>query len=80
MLTKPPGGRAAIHDHGPSWTIYAVLEGRERIVRYAANDKGDGTVALKEVDAKFCGPGDVDIVDEAPIGESGADERRSLIF
>ena len=31
-LIKKPGGYAMIHDHGSSWTIYGVLEGKERIV------------------------------------------------
>ena len=62
-LIKNPGGRAMVHDHGPAWTIYGVVEGRERIVRYAASGKGDGSVDLKETDSKFCNPGDVDIVE-----------------
>jgi predicted metal-dependent enzyme (double-stranded beta helix superfamily) len=79
-LIKRPGGRAMIHDHGPAWTIYGVVEGRERIVRYAAADKGDGTVELKETDAKFCDPGDVDIVGPREIHSEFAGERKSIAF
>jgi predicted metal-dependent enzyme (double-stranded beta helix superfamily) len=77
-LIKPPGGRAAVHDHGPSWTIYGVLEGRERIVRYAAKDKDDGSVELKEIDAKFYAPGDVDIVEPREIHSEFAGDRKSI--
>ena len=66
-LIKNPGGRAMIHDHGTAWTIYGVVQGQERIVRFAAKDNGDGTVALEETQASICGPGDVDIVEPREI-------------
>ena len=28
-LIKNPGGRAMIHDHGPAWTVYGLLEGED---------------------------------------------------
>ena len=77
-LIKPPGGRAAIHDHGPSWTIYAVLEGRERIVRYAAKDTAGGTVELQEIAADFYESGDVDLVEPRVIHSEFAGERKSI--
>lgn len=79
-LIKRPGGRAMIHDHGPSWTIYGVLDGQERIVRFAAQDKGDGTVALSEASAVMCGPGDVDIVEPREIHSEYAGETGSIAF
>lgn len=79
-LIKRPGGRAMIHDHGPSWTIYGVVKGRERIVRYAATEKGDGTVDLKESHAMQCGPGEVDIVEPREIHSEYAGEEGSIAF
>jgi len=65
-LIKRPGGRAMVHDHGPSWTIYGLLRGTERIVRYDAAARAEGGYDLAETRATECGPGDVDIV---PPGE-----------
>ena len=79
-LIKNPGGRAMIHDHGPSWTIYGVVEGRERIVRYAAKDKGDGAVELVETESVYCEPGDVDIVEPREIHSEYAGDRKSIAF
>jgi predicted metal-dependent enzyme (double-stranded beta helix superfamily) len=79
-LIKRPGGRAMIHDHGPTWTIYGIVEGRERIVRYAAEEKGDGTVDLVETRAVYCDPGDVDIVQPGEIHSEYAGDRKSVAF
>ena len=79
-LIKRPGGRAMIHDHGPSWTIYGVVEGRERIVRYAARDKGDGSVDLVETHSVYCDPGDVDIVEPGEIHSEFAGDSKSIAF
>lgn len=77
-LIKHPGGRAMVHDHGPSWTIYGVLEGRERIVRYEAKPKEDGSVELAEIDATFCAPGDVDVVEPRAIHSEFAGDSKSI--
>ena len=61
-LIKRPGGRAQIHDHGPAWTVYGLLEGRERIARFGVATDADGTRRLEETSSVACGPGDVDIV------------------
>ena len=79
-LIKNPGGRAMIHDHGPSWTIYGVVQGQERIVRFAAKDNGDGTVELVETAAAVCGPGDVDIVAPREIHSEYAGQEKSVAF
>ena len=79
-LIKNPGGRAMIHDHGPAWTIYGVVEGRERIVRYSAKDKADGTVELAESHAVYCDPGDVDIVEPREIHSEFAGDGKSIAF
>ena len=61
-LIKNPGGRAMIHDHGQAWTVYGLLQGDERIVRYNETRNDDGEAFYEEGFAEQCGPGDVDIV------------------
>lgn len=77
-LIKPPGGRAMIHDHGPSWTVYGVLEGRERIVHYEARPRGDGTIDLREAGAMDFGPGEVDVVAPRAIHSEQAGDHKTI--
>ena len=77
-LIKNPGGYAMIHDHGPSWTIYGVLAGEERIVHYDATEQGDGTFALSERHAEICRPGDVDVVPPRLIHSEYAGDEKSI--
>ena len=77
-LIKNPGGYAMIHDHGPSWTIYGVLEGEERIVHYDAKERGDGKFDLSEKHAEICGPGEVDVVPPRLIHSEYAGEEKSI--
>jgi len=77
-LIKNPGGRAMIHDHGPSWTIYGVLGGTERIVWYDAAPRADGRFDLAESRATQCGPGDVDIVPPGEIHSEYAGAEKSI--
>ena len=79
-LIKNPGGRAMIHDHGPSWTVYGLLEGRERIVRFGAVTDKDGTKRLEETMSMECGPGDVDIVPPHEIHSEYAGDRKTIAF
>ena len=63
-LVKAPGHGTPVHDHGPSWTLYGVLEGMETITRYERTD--DGSVAdraeLRVSEAITGRPGLVDVV------------------
>lgn len=63
-LVKAPGHGTPVHDHGPSWTLYGVLQGAETITRYARVD--DGSVADRAelcVSETIAGqPGLVDVV------------------
>lgn len=81
-LIKNPGGRAMVHDHGPSWTIYGLLRGTERIVRYDAapcgNDSDCGRFHLTETEARTCGPGEVDIVPPGQIHCEFAGDEKSI--
>ena len=61
-LIKNPGGRAMVHDHGKAWTIYGLLRGQERIVRYREVQAEGDSASFEEEHAVECGPGDVDVV------------------
>ncbi len=56
-LIKRPGEATAVHDHAHTWTVYSVLEGEERVVRY----RRAGTALLEDGDY-FVRPGFIDIV------------------
>jgi predicted metal-dependent enzyme (double-stranded beta helix superfamily) len=77
-LIKNPGGYAMIHDHGPSWTIYGVLQGEERIVHYDADKRDDGKFDLSEKHAEICRPGDVDVVPPRLIHSEYAGKEKSI--
>ena len=79
-LIKRPGGRAQIHDHGPAWTVYGLLEGRERIVRFGVTTGENGTRRLAETTVIECGPGDVDIVPPHEIHSEYAGESKTVAF
>ena len=77
-LIKNPGGYAMIHDHGPSWTIYGVLQGEERIVHYDAAKRDDGKFDMTEKHADICRPGDVDLVPPRLIHSEYAGAEKSI--
>ncbi|MAM67327.1 MAG: hypothetical protein CMM12_01070 [Rhodospirillaceae bacterium] len=77
-LIKHPGGRAMIHDHGKAWTIYGVLAGEERVVRYREIKKDDGEVGFEEEHAVMCRPGDVDVVPPWEIHSEYAGDEKSI--
>jgi predicted metal-dependent enzyme (double-stranded beta helix superfamily) len=61
---RTPGSKGAVHDHGHSWTLYGLVDGTERIERYARMDDGkrEGFADLKLVADREMGPGGVDFV------------------
>jgi predicted metal-dependent enzyme (double-stranded beta helix superfamily) len=77
-LIKNPGGSAMIHDHGPAWTIYGLVQGRERIVRFDAAERADGSFDITEAGSEECGPGDIDIVAPRVIHSEYAGEEKSI--
>ena len=77
-LIKNPGGSALVHDHGPAWTIYGLVAGTERIVRFAANERDDGKFDITERRSDDCGPGDVDIVPPEEIHSEYAGDEKSI--
>jgi hypothetical protein len=58
------GTGARIHDHAHIYTLYGVLDGRERIVRYDRLDDRSkpGYAEIKESADVLCGPGEIDLV------------------
>ena len=65
LVKDPDNTFATIHDHGKSWTLYGILDGRETVRRY---DRLDGETEtpvvadLKETSAIEVAAGDVDFV------------------
>jgi len=58
------GAPARIHDHAHIYTLYGVIDGRERVVRYdRIDDRSKANFAqIKESSDVLCGPGDIDLV------------------
>ena len=66
-LTKTParyGGRPLIHDHAHIYTLYGVLDGRERIERYERlDDRSRPDYAeIRQTADMLVGPGEIDLV------------------
>ncbi len=63
-LIKDPNETTSVHDHAHTWTLYGVLEGGERVVRYTRKDDGaDPTRAeLAPLDDHTVTPGFIDVV------------------
>ena len=58
------GGQARIHDHAHIYTLYGVLDGHEKIVRYDRIDDRSkpGYAEIRESANVLCGPGEIDLV------------------
>ncbi len=58
------GQRARIHDHAHIYTLYGVLDGRERVVRYDRLDDRSkpGHAEIRESADVLVGPGEIDLV------------------
>lgn len=65
-----------IHDHGPVWTLYGLIEGRETLHHYARTDEG----GLKHLDQKRLGPGEIDAVPPGHIHQEHAGPAQSVAF
>jgi predicted metal-dependent enzyme (double-stranded beta helix superfamily) len=76
-LVKPAHAGTPVHDHAHTWTVYAVLEGEEHVVRY---QQGDGAVLTKTGDYTV-GNGYVDVVPPGVIhAEYAGDERTVAVI
>jgi len=58
------GQRARIHDHAHIYTLYGVLDGHEKIVRYERlDDRSRPDYAeIRETSNRLVGPGEIDLV------------------
>jgi len=62
-LVKRPGDDTPIHDHAHTWTVYGVLSGSERVVRFRRTDDGSASQAtLQPIDDYEVAPGYIDVV------------------
>lgn len=62
--TDRQGQRARIHDHAHIYTLYGVLDGRERIERYERLDDRSrpGYAEIRQTSDCLVGPGEIDLV------------------
>jgi predicted metal-dependent enzyme (double-stranded beta helix superfamily) len=80
---RQPNVITNVHDHGPTWTLYGLIEGRETMYRYERTDGGDpdkGPATLKPTGSHSIGPGDIDIVPPGGIHQEHAGPERSISF
>jgi predicted metal-dependent enzyme (double-stranded beta helix superfamily) len=81
---RKPGSKGAVHDHGHSWTLYGLVDGVERIERYARMDDGkrEGFADLTLVADREMGPGGVDFVPPHQVHaeRGGADRSVAIII
>src|SRR5262245_53517979 len=58
------GAPARIHDHAHIYTLYGVIDGHEKVVRYDRIDDRSRTnfAQIKESSNVLCGPGEIDLV------------------
>ncbi len=66
-LIKKPDAKTTVHDHGKSWTLYGVVEGGERVLRFERTDGGEPgdlpeSAVVEETDVVTVGPGYVDFI------------------
>lgn len=77
-LMKKPGESTPVHDHAHTWTLYGVLRGTERVVRFKRKDDGssDEYAELERLDERDVVPGYIDFVRpyEIHVEHTGADE------
>ena len=81
-LIRQPKHRANVHDHAHTWTIYGVLDGKERTHVYKRLDDGSsmGKAEIKLLAQNEAPTGHVDIVPPwVPHSEWGMGERSVAI-
>jgi predicted metal-dependent enzyme (double-stranded beta helix superfamily) len=82
-LIKAPNIKTSVHDHGKSWTLYGVLEGGEKVTRFARLD--DGPKVPKAALIRGAGshdvvPGDIDFVPPWEIHQEQNTDQRTIGF
>lgn len=66
-LIKKASAKTTVHDHGKSWTLYGVVDGGERVLRFDRTDGGapgdlPKTAVVKETEEVDVGPGYIDFI------------------
>jgi len=82
-LVKGPKSVTNIHDHGPSWTLYGVLDGGEHIRRFRRvdNNPQEAGPAVLETNGEFdVVPGYIDIVPPWEIHQESNGDHRTIGF
>jgi predicted metal-dependent enzyme (double-stranded beta helix superfamily) len=81
--SRPVGARSQIHHHGHIYTLYGLLDGRERIERYDRLDDGskpDYAEIGRSVD-QMIEPGEIDLVKPYEVhAEVAVGERRVAVI
>ena len=79
-LVKDPGAATPVHDHAHSWTLYGVLEGGERVVRYRRLDDGRSPTSarLEKLGDHAVVPGYIDFVPPYDIHAEYNGEARTV--
>ena len=82
-LVKGPKSVTNVHDHGPSWTLYGVLNGGEHIERFSRIDDNpteEGPAELKSNGELDVVPGYIDIVPPWEIHQEANGDHRTIGF
>ncbi|GLQ29393.1 MULTISPECIES: hypothetical protein [Roseobacteraceae] len=83
-LLKKPRESTPVHDHGHVWTMYGVLRGKERVIRYERADDGssDEQADLKVLGEHDVEPGYIDFVRpyEIHVEHTGDEPVVGIIF
>ncbi len=81
--SRPAGERSLIHHHGHIYTLYGLLDGRERIERYDRLDDGSrpGYAEIRRSVDKLIEPGEIDLVRPYEVhAEVAVGERRVAVI
>jgi len=83
-LLKKPNESTPVHDHGHVWTMYGVLRGAEKVVRFERTDEDDNAehADLKRLAEHEVAPGYIDVVRpyEIHVEHSGNEHVVGIIF
>lgn len=82
-LVKGPKSVTNVHDHGPSWTLYGVLDGGEHIQRFSRvddNPADSGPAELNPNGEFDVTPGYIDVVPPWEIHQETNGDHRTIGF
>lgn len=85
-LIKRAAAKTTVHDHGPSWTLYGVLDGSESVARFRRTDGGKpgdlpDRARVEATETVDVGAGHVDCIGPWEIhAEYNSDDERAIAF